>query len=85
MLSSIRLVLLGVVLMILGAAIVLLILQNPQHAQFNFLYWTTPVLPFSIFLAMAFGLGSLATLLFSLSLLGRNSLLKRRRSQSSSS
>lgn len=85
MLSSIKRVLLGAFLLVCGGAVVLLILQNPQHAQFNFLYWTTPVLPFSIFLAMAFGFGSLTTLLFSLSLLGRNSLRKRQSSQPSSS
>ena len=83
MLNGIRRILLVFFFLLVGGAVVLLVLQNPQHSQFHFLYWTTPVLPFSIFLAMAFGLGAVTFLLFSLWLSGRDALRKRRGSHSS--
>lgn len=76
MLSGIKRILLTLLLLVLGAGVLLLILQNPQNAQFHFLYWTTPVLPFSIFLAIAFGFGVLTALLANLWLLGRKGLRK---------
>lgn len=83
MLSGIKRILLTLLLLVLGVGVLLLILQNPQNAQFHFLYWITPVLPFSIFLAMAFGLGALTALLFGLWLSGRNGLRRRRSARSS--
>ncbi|MDX5371146.1 MAG: LapA family protein [Pseudomonadaceae bacterium] len=58
-------------LLLVGAAVLLLILQNPQHARFHFLHWETPELPFSILLILAFVLGGVSVLLLSLCLLGR--------------
>lgn len=74
MLSSIGRLLLFVSLMLVGGAIVLLILQNPQRSQFHFLQWVTPELPFSILLVVAFLLGALSSTLLGLWLLGRRKL-----------
>ncbi|WJN61213.1 LapA family protein [Pseudomonas sp. SO81] len=60
-----RLILLGTLLLV-GVAILLLMLQNPQRSEFHFLFWVTPELPFSVFLILAFVLGAVGSLLLSL-------------------
>ena len=74
MLGSIkRLVLLGTLLLV-GVAILLLMLQNPQRSEFHFLFWVAPELPFSVFLILAFVLGAVGSLLLGLWVAGRRAI-----------
>jgi uncharacterized integral membrane protein len=66
MLRSIKRLVWLIALLLVAVAILLLILQNPQHSQFRFLFWVTPELPFSIFLILAFVLGLAGALMLSL-------------------
>ncbi|MEO4046290.1 LapA family protein [Pseudomonas sp. CAU 1711] len=71
MLDSVKRLIGLLVLLLIGAAILLLILQNPQRTQFHFLHWATPELPFSIFLILAFVLGILSVAILRVLRLGR--------------
>lgn len=68
--SRIRRLLWLLVLLLVGGATLLLVLQNPQLARFHFLQWLTPELPVSILLIIAFVLGAISSLLLSLRLVG---------------
>ena len=59
------------VLLLIGVSVLLLILQNPQRLQFQFLHWFTPELPFSLLMILAFVLGALCVALLSLLRAGR--------------
>lgn len=74
MLSTAKRIFLVLGIFLLGFSVLLLILQNPQRAQFHFLQWTTPELPFSILLVIAFAMGAFAALVFSIWLLARRDL-----------
>jgi putative membrane protein len=73
-LSRVGRLLLFLALMLVGLAVILLILQNPQQSQFHFLHWITPQLPFSILLIVAFLLGAFSSTLLGLWLAGRRKL-----------
>lgn len=74
MLSRVGRLLLFLALMLVGLAVILLILQNPQQSQFHFLHWVTPQLPFSILLVVAFLLGAFSSALLGFWLMGRRKL-----------
>ncbi len=66
MLSGIKRFIIVFGLLLVGALVLVFVLQNSQQSQFQFLLWSTPELPFSVVLVAAFMLGALASLLFSL-------------------
>lgn len=68
--SDIKRVFLTIVLLVLAAAVFLLVLQNPQPAHLVFLRWSTPDLPLSVLLVLAFSVGLAVCLLSMLWLLG---------------
>ncbi|WP_371920105.1 LapA family protein [Pseudomonas sp. F(2018)] len=68
---DIKRVFLAIALLVLAAAIFLLVLQNPQPAHLVFLRWSTPDLPLSVLLVLAFSVGLAVCLLSVLWLLGR--------------
>jgi uncharacterized integral membrane protein len=74
MLSGIKRLVWLAALLLVGVAILLLMLQNPQRSQFHFLFWVTPELPFSVFLILAFVLGAVGSLLLSLLAAGRRAI-----------
>lgn len=76
MLGSIKRLIGLLALLLIAAAILLLILQNPQRTQFHFLHWATPELPFSLLLILAFLLGAFSVLFLSVGL-ARRRLVKK--------
>jgi lipopolysaccharide assembly protein A len=75
---DIKRVFLAFALLILAAAAFLLVLQNPQPAHLMFLGWSTPDLPLSVLLVLAFSVGLAVCLLSVFWLLGRMRLRIRR-------
>ncbi|WP_220812840.1 lipopolysaccharide assembly protein LapA domain-containing protein [Pseudomonas paralcaligenes] len=71
MLSGIKRFIVVSGLLLVGALVLVFVLQNSQQSQFQFLLWATPELPFSVVLVAAFLLGVLSSLLFSLILAWR--------------
>lgn len=71
MLANLKRLLLVAVLLLLGIAVLIFVLQNRQPAHLILLGWTTPELPVAVLLSASFILGVLFSLLGSLWLISR--------------
>ena len=71
MLSNAKRLLAILILVLAGGVALLLVLENPHPSRLVFLGWSTPELPFSLLLILAFLLGMAVCLMINLWLLGR--------------
>ncbi|WP_235981312.1 lipopolysaccharide assembly protein LapA domain-containing protein [Aquipseudomonas ullengensis] len=71
MLANLKRLLLLAILLLLGIAVLIFVLQNRQPAHLVLLGWTTSELPVAVLLSASFILGVLLSLLGSLWLIGR--------------